>query len=46
MSEVKSVWCVGVQYEGVIKVFANEADAREFLANDEWADYIEEMEIN
>jgi hypothetical protein len=45
--EIKSVFGVGIYYEGIVKVFAKREDAQAYLDNeDNWVDYIEEMEIN
>jgi hypothetical protein len=41
------VFGVGINYEGIVKVFAKREDAEAYLANpDNYVDYIEEMEIN
>jgi hypothetical protein len=44
--EKQIVFGVGIDYEGIFKVFANREDAEAYLANpNNYADYIEEMEV-
>jgi hypothetical protein len=50
MENKKSMWAVGIRYEGAIYLFQTEAEARAYLANPEGIDkeldlYIEELPI-